>query len=128
AAAAAAQADRGTGLRVVAYTLLAASAARSEDARAWELLTELAAALNEAEGRPEDAEGCAEIKVETAENAFCLQLDEEFTQPEEAFGAAARLDPARALAEARSIKDHATRALSLIAAARAATAGGGAAR
>ena len=128
AAAAASQVDRGTGLRVVVYTLLAAAAARTGDARAWELLAELPAAVNEAGDRPEDEEGCAEIRVETADNSFCLHLDEQFPQPEVAFAAAARLDLARSLAEARALKDGAARALALVAAARVAVEAAGARR
>lgn len=130
AAAAAAQVDRGADLRVVVLTLLTSSAARFDAARAWELLAELSAAVNERAGRPEveDEEGCAEIKVETADNAYCLYLDERFPEPEEVFAAAARLDLARALAEARALNAGVTRARALIYAARAADVKGGAAR
>jgi hypothetical protein len=133
AAAAAAQVDRGSELRVVVLMLLAESAARVDAARAWELLAELAAAVNEAEGRPrrEEDEGCDEIRIETADNAYCVYLDDRFSPPEVVFGAAARLDLARALAEARTLKGEVTRARALIHAARAvlaADAGRGAAR
>lgn len=122
AAGAAASVDRGTATRVALLSLLAESAARSEPARAWGLLAELAAAVNEQDARPRTEEAaddpCAGVTVETSENAYCVELSERVPEPEEVFAALARLDLARALTEARSLKGPYRRASALIHAAR----------
>ncbi|HEV3470158.1 MAG TPA: hypothetical protein VG148_12610 [Pyrinomonadaceae bacterium] len=125
AAGLAAQADRGTELRVALFSLLTRAAARLGDARAWELLAELASAVNELEARPvseEEPDECPGVRVETAVNSYCVELATPLPGPEETFGVMARLDLGRALAEARTLKGDFTRAAALIAAARAATA------
>jgi hypothetical protein len=136
AVAAAASVDRGSVVRVALLSLLTEAAARSDAARAWGLLTELTAAVNELDGRPASEEGgddCPGVTVETAENAYCVELAERLPEPEEVFAAVARLDLERALNEARTLKGGYARARSLIHAARAASAvsatrGGGASR
>lgn len=126
AVSAAAQTERGSELRVALYTALTRAASRLDPPRAWELLAELASAVNEVEARPaseEEADGCPGALVETAVNSYCVELATPLPEPEEGFALMARLDLGRALSEARTLKGDYTRARALIAAARAATAG-----
>ena len=127
----AAQTDRGSELRVALYTALTQAASRLYPARAWELLAELASAVNEAESRPrsdEELDECPGARVETAVNSYCVELATPLPEPEESFALMARLDLARALAEARTLKGDYTRARALIAAARPPAGGAGAGR
>lgn len=131
---AASSVERGGELHVSVRTLLAASAARVKGAPAWEMLARLSAALDEADARPGVVEDeCAGVRVESPAAGFCVGLADQLPAPGEVFAAMARLDPGRALAEARGLKNEVTRAGALLAAARAvleknAAAGGARAR
>jgi hypothetical protein len=126
AVAASAAVERRTGMHLALLTLLTEAAARSDAARAWTLLTELTAAVNELEGQPapEDAaDDCPGVTVAMAGNSYCVELSERLPEPEEIFASLARLDMERALNEARTLKGGYTRARALIHAARAGVGG-----
>lgn len=116
-----AQADRGTELRAALLSLLTLSASRFDAARAWELLPELVAAVNEAEARPrseEEFEECRGVRIEPAVNTYCVELADPLPEPAEVFAAMARHDLGRSLSEARALKGDYARARALILAAR----------
>jgi hypothetical protein len=122
AVAASSSVDRGTAAHVALLALLTEAAARLDAARAWALLAELAAAINEREARPESEEAgddCPGVTVETKENSYCVELAARQPEAEEVFAAMARLDLERALKEARALKGGYARASALIHAARA---------
>jgi hypothetical protein len=128
AAAYAEQAERGE-QRVTALTLVALSAMRAGAGRAWEILPMLVREADEADDLPFEALSFsfALSATENSSEAF-LNLTSgnlSFSVPDspasllDALAAAARLDPSRALAEARSFKDETIRAGAMLAAARA---------
>jgi hypothetical protein len=127
-----AQADRGTDLRVALLSLLTLSASRIDPARAWELLPEVAAAVNELEERSrseeEPARDCPGVTVEPAVNSYCVELADPLPEAAEVFAGMARLNLERSLAGARTLKGDYSRARALISAARAWQAGAASAR
>lgn len=117
AASYAAQAERGNE-RATALTLVTLSASRADAARVWELLQALAVAANEADDLRFHAL-VFEFTVGPPEGKFGVVAPDSPVRLADAFAAAARLDAARAFAQARSLKDGEMRAAALLAAARA---------
>jgi hypothetical protein len=119
------RADKGTAQRLDALALLASLAARLDPARAWELLPEVvrsanafADALATATPAPDhEADAFSRVLADNGEPS--KEIFDPFPT-EELFATMARNDFARALTEARTLTDGETRALALIAAARAA--------
>jgi hypothetical protein len=118
AASYAAQAERGNE-RATALTLVTLSASRADDARVWELLPALASAANETDDLRFHAL-VFEFVVGPPEGKFGVVAADSPVRLSDAFAAAARLDAARAFAQARALKDEEMRADALLAAARAA--------
>ncbi|MDQ5836150.1 MAG: hypothetical protein M3379_05145, partial [Acidobacteriota bacterium] len=91
----------------------------ADAARVWEMLQALAVAANEADDLRFHAL-VFEFTVGPAEGKFGVVAPDSPVRLADAFAAAARLDAARAFAQARSLKDGEMRAAALLAAARAA--------
>lgn len=118
AASYAAQSERGNE-RATALTLVTLSASRADAARVWEPLQALASAANETDDLRFDAL-VFEFVVGPPEGKFGVVAADSPVRLSDAFAAAARLDAARAFAQARALKDEEMRADALLAAARAA--------
>jgi hypothetical protein len=111
---------------VAALALVTLAAARVGDARVWELLQSLARADDEADDLPLDG-----LDIELfvgGESKYAFFPLAAPVNPSDAYAAAARLDATRAFTQARSLKDEESRAVSLLAAARAALEKGAATR
>ncbi|HYE66278.1 MAG TPA: hypothetical protein VD966_11895 [Pyrinomonadaceae bacterium] len=116
----AARVDHGTPQRIAAYAVVTGAAARLERRRAWELLSQLVRATNAVEdyaggeisleiaARENSTEGASDHFSVTAE-AFRLDV---------VFAKMARLDFAKALAEARSLEGDVPKAIASLAIAR----------
>lgn len=126
------QADPGTETRLTALVVVAATAGRLDDARAWAVLPEVVRAANEVrDASPDEISGGfkaprldAGVAGALGESHESLTLGEglDSFRLDLLFAALAARDAARALTQARSLADQTTRALVLIAAARAALA------
>ncbi len=112
------QAERGE-RRVTALALVTLSAARVGDARVWELLPALTAAVDETDDLPFGALNLEFMVGRENGRLSFFALDAPIGLPE-VFAAAARLDALKTFTEARGFKDEEMRAASLLAAGRAA--------
>jgi hypothetical protein len=112
------QSERGE-RRVTALALVALSAARSGDARVWELLPALASAADETDDLTYGALNLEFTVGRDSGRLSFFALDAPVGLPE-VFAAAARLDATKSFAEARGFKDEELRAAALLAAGRAA--------
>ena len=117
---AAAQAKGRAGESAELLTALVASATRAASDRTWELLGELAAALDDRLVSEPAGGDCHGFGVAAPDGSCYRVAPEGDLPPEEVFALAARLDLARTLEAARRLKDNATRAAVLLAAARTA--------
>ncbi len=113
------QSERAAGRRATAFALLTLSAARLEDARAWDSLQSLVRAANE-EDDLAFAAMSFDYTFEHLGRSVAFSVPPAQLDLGEVFAAAARIDPARTLAEARALEDELVRANMLFAAARAA--------
>jgi hypothetical protein len=117
------RADKGTGLRLDAFAVLASLAARLDGARAWELLAEVVrsanafdAAAKETPPPPAAPEAVSRLLADGGEP---LEKIFEPFRTDELFATMARTDVARTLAEARALEEFEKRSGLLFAAARA---------
>jgi hypothetical protein len=118
AASAAAGADRGA-QRAAALAFVTLSAARAGGSRLWELLPAFIRAADEAEGLTYGGM-LLEFNVNAVDRSLWVSAPDAPVSLGEVFAAAARLDTARTLAEARTFKDEEMRADALLASAHAA--------
>jgi len=112
------QAERGRE-RVTALSLVALSASRADATRLWELLPALVGAANESDDITFDTLFFEFILSPEDKIPFALDIPDRPVKLPDVFAAAAKLDAARAFAEARDFKDDEVRSASLLAAARA---------
>jgi len=112
------QAARDDGRRVTALALVSLSAARAGSPRLWELLPALARAADETEDLNYGALSFW-FTVGPEKRPMEFAVPDSPFQLTDVFAAAAPLDAARTLAEARSLSDEVLRARALLAAARA---------
>lgn len=114
----AAQAERENGRRLTALALVALSAARAASPRLWEVLPALVRADNENEDFPSGALTFW-FKLGPEKRGAEFSAPSEPFQLTDVFAAAAALDAAKTLGEARRLEDEETRARALVEAARA---------
>lgn len=113
--------EMGTHERVAAYSALTTYAARSDQARAWRLLSEAVKAANNVKDYAGDEGsidlGADEGASEDVESPFTIEADE--FRLDRIFATMARLDFEKALVAARGLRGKIPQALAQIAAARA---------
>ncbi|MFL6255527.1 MAG: hypothetical protein ACJ74T_10985 [Pyrinomonadaceae bacterium] len=119
------QTDAGREARFVALLFVATAAEQADPARVWSLLPALVRATNEVGDAPADelSGGFRVPHLEGAENVGVAPQLTEF-RLDDLFAALGRRDFARALREARGLKDATTRSLVIVSAARARLAAG----
>ncbi len=113
------QAEKAGGFRMMALALVTLSAARADEGRAWELLPTLVRAMNEEDEFPFAALTFQFVFKHLGRGVVFLVPPDDRFDSREVFAAAARLDLARTLTEARALEDEVLRAHMLLASARA---------